>query len=253
MIIVVGDSIIDKYIEGRALRISPEAPVPVLSDLKYSVKEGGAKNVFNNIQVQEKTFIKDPNYKEPVKTRVVASGQQIVRLDDEVKQSCQPYVPKDSFLVISDYNKGAITDYQSLIREAEISIIDTKRNFSTFHSADILKCNASEFRSYTNTEISEQSLSKLSNEQDSWIIVTDSDNGAFVFDYTGFYHVPTEPVEVVDVTGAGDVFLALLATEIYKGESIKRAVEVATRGATISVQHPGTYILSKEEYENCLY
>ena len=48
-ILVVGDSMLDKYIYSSSKRISPEAPVPVLNPYKSEFKLGGAANVANNI------------------------------------------------------------------------------------------------------------------------------------------------------------------------------------------------------------
>ena len=44
-VIVIGDLILDKYIEGKADRISPEAPVPVVEVTHETVRFGGAANV----------------------------------------------------------------------------------------------------------------------------------------------------------------------------------------------------------------
>ena len=48
-ILVVGDFMLDIYIYGDALRISPEAPVPVLKDAKTEYRCGGAGSVANNL------------------------------------------------------------------------------------------------------------------------------------------------------------------------------------------------------------
>lgn len=48
-VLVVGDVMIDRYVTGSASRISPEAPVPVLSISKSYDKLGGAANVANNL------------------------------------------------------------------------------------------------------------------------------------------------------------------------------------------------------------
>ena len=48
-ILVIGDIILDKYIEGSVERISPEAPVPLIRTNKEYYKLGGAANVASNI------------------------------------------------------------------------------------------------------------------------------------------------------------------------------------------------------------
>src|SRR5262245_24056956 len=49
-IAVIGDVMLDKYVYGTILRISPEAPVPVVDIDKTEYKLGGAANVANNIK-----------------------------------------------------------------------------------------------------------------------------------------------------------------------------------------------------------
>ena len=48
-IVVIGDFILDSYIEGSSTRISPEAPIPVLDTQKKYSKLGGGLNVVNNL------------------------------------------------------------------------------------------------------------------------------------------------------------------------------------------------------------
>lgn len=110
-ILVVGDIMLDEYIEGHADRISPEAPVPVVSVQTDRAMPGGAGNVAANAaalgaQVAvigtagadaqattlrralaasgvEARLVETPDRPTTSKTRVVAHGQQIVRIDRE--------------------------------------------------------------------------------------------------------------------------------------------------------------------------
>lgn len=111
-ILVIGDLILDEFIWGKAERISPEAPVPVVWAQSQSYMPGGASNVANNIatlgaQVSlcgivgddnngsallEKLLQKnincdgilaDPGRPTTVKTRIIAAHQQVVRVDWE--------------------------------------------------------------------------------------------------------------------------------------------------------------------------
>jgi len=47
-IVVVGDLMLDEYVMGKVERISPEAPVPVLREVRREFSFGGAANVANN-------------------------------------------------------------------------------------------------------------------------------------------------------------------------------------------------------------
>src|SRR5688500_636838 len=48
-VLVVGDAMLDKFIAGRVTRISPEAPVPVVTFDHETVRIGGAANVAHNV------------------------------------------------------------------------------------------------------------------------------------------------------------------------------------------------------------
>lgn len=114
-ILVLGDLMIDKYIHGDVHRISPEAPVPVLSVRGERNVAGGAANVaLNTAGLHAKTIIagvvgddasgeelltllnrsgvcdegvlRDPSRPTTRKTRVMCGNHQIVRLDEEVTE-----------------------------------------------------------------------------------------------------------------------------------------------------------------------
>jgi len=112
-IMVIGDLMVDEYIWGSVSRISPEAPVPVVSVTSESLRLGGAGNVVNNIHslggkvlvggvvgndemgwkvihdlrkmgLETKGVIVEPERVTTVKTRIIAQHQQVVRYDREV-------------------------------------------------------------------------------------------------------------------------------------------------------------------------
>ena len=118
-IMVIGDLMVDEYIWGSVSRISPEAPVPVVSVTSESLRLGGAGNVVNNIQtlggkvwlggvvgndemgrkvindlrkmnVETKGVRVEADRITTVKTRIVAHHQQVVRFDREVVQAIRP-------------------------------------------------------------------------------------------------------------------------------------------------------------------
>ena len=115
-IAVIGDLMIDKYIWGACERISPEAPVQVVSVDKESAVLGGAGNVLSNLvaldsKVSIYSVIGDDSNADKLKTlmqklklvettlitqearittqksRVIASGQQVLRYDDETTEA----------------------------------------------------------------------------------------------------------------------------------------------------------------------
>ncbi len=111
-VLVVGDCMLDAYVIGAASRISPEAPVPVVSVGRRRYVAGGAGNVAANIRamgssvflagvtgvdesavrlrlelerhgIATDALIEDASRPTTTKTRITAAGQQIVRFDDE--------------------------------------------------------------------------------------------------------------------------------------------------------------------------
>jgi D-beta-D-heptose 7-phosphate kinase/D-beta-D-heptose 1-phosphate adenosyltransferase len=144
---VVGDIILDEYIEGSVNRISPEAPVPVLLVSGTKLVPGGAANVARNIQLAggnatlfgivgrdqaasdlKRILMKDGVDVSPVigdntvhtirKTRVTADRHQLVRIDWEsvkpISTRLQEILYEElrmspwDVLLISDYAKGGI-------------------------------------------------------------------------------------------------------------------------------------------------
>lgn len=115
-VLIIGDVMIDSYIWGKVDRISPEAPVPVVSVTKKEDRLGGAANVALNIQslgatalicaivgddydgenflsllkrqgLSDQGILKIGTRPTTVKTRIIAHNQQIVRVDAETESN----------------------------------------------------------------------------------------------------------------------------------------------------------------------
>ena len=118
-VVVAGDLLLDRYIWGRVDRISPEAPVPVVEELRTEDRLGGAGNVVRNLfelgvkplvcgvvgddvegrsvfELLEKSgadtrgVLIDSERPTVLKTRVVAHTQQVVRIDRERREVVRP-------------------------------------------------------------------------------------------------------------------------------------------------------------------
>jgi D-glycero-beta-D-manno-heptose-7-phosphate kinase len=112
-ILVVGDIMIDSYLLGKVDRISPEAPVPIVSITKKENRLGGAANVALNIAALGATpiicsvtgndnnademfrlinlqalpthgIVKSENRITTVKTRIISQHQHMLRFDEEI-------------------------------------------------------------------------------------------------------------------------------------------------------------------------
>jgi D-beta-D-heptose 7-phosphate kinase/D-beta-D-heptose 1-phosphate adenosyltransferase len=164
----------------------------------------------------------------------------MIRIDDDVKATPVEFATAipDVYdaVVISDYNKGTVT--YELMEEVIANVkcpvfIDTKKTDLERLQGAWVKINELEY-------------SKIKTEC-SGLIVTRGAKGADAV-YHQYKSLPPI-VEVVDVTGAGDTFLAALAYNYLHTKDIKRAMDFANKAAAVAVQHVGCYAPTIEEIE----
>jgi D-beta-D-heptose 7-phosphate kinase/D-beta-D-heptose 1-phosphate adenosyltransferase len=164
-ILVVGDVMLDVYVEGVVNRISPEAPVPVLHIANETEYPGGAANVARNIEslngactlisvvgndTAAKTikshmydhrirteFLVDEARWTTVKRRYEASRQQILRVDDECTsplslatenlliEGVRKAMKGMKVIVLSDYNKGVLS--RSVLQAITVEAVNHKQ------------------------------------------------------------------------------------------------------------------------------
>ena len=247
-VLLIGDSCIDEYKIGTVDRLSPEVPVPVIKIVDNYTIPGMASNVFSNLMALgiEPDFI--TNDAVIKKTRYIdkRSGQHLLRVDDEsdiVPWSGRIHLsPIESYdaVVISDYNKGFLTyeHIENIIKSVTCPVfIDTKKtDVERFQGAWV--------------KINELEYSRLTSEC-SGLIVTLGERGAKVPHHE--IHCPTKSVEVMDVCGCGDTFLAALAAQYLFTKDIEKAIIFANVAAGITVQHRGNYAPSYDEIRNAGY
>ena len=239
-ILLLGDSCRDIYQFGTVDRMSPEAPVPVFVPSYREERDGMASNVFKNLEA----LGCDVNYlfgETSTKTRLIdsRSRQQIVRIDDDVESEPMTFEtaipPGYDAIVISDYNKGLIT--YELVEELrqEFSgpiFVDTKKQDLARFEGCIVKINQVEHKARS---------SDCSN-----MIVTQGKQGAL---YNNKMY-PAAAIDVIDVCGAGDTFLAALAYEYLQTDgNMEAAVEFAIRASAVTVQHTGVYAPRLDEIQ----
>lgn len=188
-ILLIGDFMVDSYIDGKSSRISPEAPVPVISSSKIDYFPGGAGNVAMNLnslgaKVSCLGYIGNDKYGEilkrifrgegidfkqlelsefptTVKERYFSNGTQVLRIDTEkIVYNWKPkFLPEFKFhnydaIILSDYNKGVLNNNWFSDIEFENIIVDPKKdNFSFYSNAKIITPNLSELRKATKTEV----------------------------------------------------------------------------------------------------
>ena len=242
-VLLLGDSCEDEYIYGRCTRLSPEAPVPILDYAKMQTKPGMASNVCLNLQAFDIDITFLTNTEKIVKTRFVdeRSNQHILRVDNEerVKPLLVP-VATNSFdaVVISDYNKGYLTTEKifEIVEGATCPVfIDSKKTVLPNKENCFVKINDVEYE-------------KLDDYNIDNLIVTKGSEGC-IYNNTLY---PAEKVNVYDVVGAGDTFLAALVYGYITTNNINESLMLGNRAAGIAVQQPGTYILTEEDVKKIL-
>ena len=246
-ILLIGDSCIDRYHYGECVRLSPEAPVPILRHVKTLEHPGMALNVQENLKAFPVDVEILTNLESVTKERFVdiRSKQHLLRCDFGEKVSLEPLsldnptlkdLSQYDAVVLSDYNKGYLNNdiiraLMSIVPKNTPVFVDTKKKDLSVFKNCIVKINEVEY-------------SRLINKGDSNdIVITMGDEGV-MWNHKIF---PTRKVEVFDVSGAGDTFLAALVYGFLQTRSFEKSLIFANKCASIVVQKSGTYALNTQD------
>ena len=306
-IVVVGDIILDEWIYGKSTRLSPELPVPVVNiddtAIKYSL--GGAANVAANVKSlggepllvgvlgkEQKGFevyrllrerdmlqlgiLHDADRKTTVKTRLLANGHQIARMDSEstdelnvdthasILETIQRYDAIDAF-IISDYAKGVVSHdlikcMKCVAAERKIPIfIDPKTcNAGLYYGRGITAMTPNHdeaigMLSEKYPDIESVGSTMLRTFDHECVLMTLGERGMALFGYDqnapSMIALPTSAKHVFDVAGAGDTVIAALALAYASGNSMLESARIANLAAGIVVGKAGTATVSRKELE----
>ncbi|PZU56887.1 MAG: D-glycero-beta-D-manno-heptose 1-phosphate adenylyltransferase [Brevundimonas sp.] len=289
----VGDLMLDRYVYGEVSRISPEAPIPVLRTRRTTAMPGGVGNVARNVAAlgglarlgavagddaagQElrdliaaedrvADFVARPaGASTIVKTRFVAAGQQLLRLDEEeagVEIEDSDAFAEASVILLSDYAKGVVSDglIAAALKTARQTgapvIVDPKgRDFARYGGVDVIKPNASELTGATGLPVEtdaevEAALAALLDQTTAKaVVVTRAAKGMSLMRRGGpVRHFPGRAREVFDVSGAGDTVLASLGLALGAGAALETAVQFAILASGVVVGKAGTAVVTPAE------
>ena len=293
---------LDKYIVGTTNRISPEGPIPVLDIKKEVGMLGGVGNVVRNLstlatetylvslvgddlaskEVEKKlnninvynNLIKDPSRPTIIKSRFIANNQQILRVDKEkitsinkkiekkVYEFSKKQILKTNAVVISDYNKGLITEniLKKIISFAKIHkkpiIVDPKSsNFSKYRGATIITPNIKELEAVLKKKIINEkqiidfSRKLISKFNFNYLLVTMGKSGMILISrkQKKIVKLKAESEEVFDVSGAGDTVVSYIAAGLASSLKIEEVVEIANLAAGVVVNKTGTSVAHLSE------
>lgn len=299
-VVVLGDAMLDVYLAGEVERISPEAPVPVVAVRQRRTALGGAANVAANVAAigaearlvavvgtdaradalrRELTpqhlgaswLIQVADRPTTSKTRVVARGQQVVRIDEEVEDPISDDAAAElvgeleramadaDALLIEDYNKGALTPAVieralALARHRGVPVVvDPKfRHFFAYRGATVFKPNRRELEQamgaaldLTHPDALPAALERLG--VDNLLLTLGNEGMVLVTKDRETSRIPTMAREVYDVSGAGDTVTAWVGAALAAGASMREAAQLATYAAGIEVGKAGVATVSPPE------
>ena len=302
-VFVVGDVILDRYLWGEVSRISPEAPVPVVRVRERSEALGGAGNVVANLaglecpatvvgvcgndeagkHLQtmldkkgiENHLLVDSSRPTITKARIMAQGQQVLRLDEEEPLLLSPTLqdqllsfvektlPHCEAAVLSDYGKGLLQTpgvSQAIINlcrtHGVLVLVDPKgKDWERYRGATCITPNSAELELITSKTVGSDEKRLVSTARSTrkrynleWILVTRGPKGMCLVGVDGGpFLIPARAREVYDVSGAGDTVVATLAGAVAAGLSFHEAAELANLAAGVVVGKLGTQPITLPE------
>jgi bifunctional ADP-heptose synthase (sugar kinase/adenylyltransferase) len=246
-VLLLGDSCIDVYRYGTVDRISPEAPVPIFRFAHEDHRPGMAGNVRENLRslgCETREYLSDTS----IKTRIIdlRSRQHILRIDDDNHSTALEFtdIRSDDLtwaqaIVVSDYAKGFIDG--RLLR-------DLRRNYQGPIFIDTKQPDLGRLQGFI-VKINEQEHRSRASAADTMIVTLGARGAVLLEARQPERTFPAPQVDVSDVCGAGDTFLAALTREYLMAGDLARATAFAVRAAAVTVQHLGVYAPRLEEIQ----
>ena len=295
---------VDAYVWGRATRLSPEAPVPVVHVARTENRLGGAANVALNVQALGATpllcavigtdaggdqllqllhesslpadgIIRSEYRPTTVKQRILAQGQQLLRIDSEIEtdlnteEAVQLLAAYDDLLVhadvvvFEDYDKGVlneaiITTCIARARQRNIpTVVDPKKkNFLAYRHCTLFKPNLKELREGLKLEFGEPTTDRLGFEaavaqlreelNPEIVLVTLSEHGVFAQQDEYKTYLPAHLRTISDVSGAGDTVISIAALCVALGQPAAFTAALANLGGGLVCEQVGVVPVEKQ-------
>ena len=310
-LLVVGDIMCDHYVWGDVERISPEAPVQVLRWEREAHRAGGAANAAMNLAalgcdvhviglvgddepgqwilrtlgaagIHTEDIVVSRTRPTTLKTRVIARGQHMLRIDRETRAAADPAeerrivsavkrLGQPAAVVCSDYAKGVLSD--GVLRACltgnrwPFVVIDPKgRDFSKYAGAHLLTPNEKELMEAAGDAdgrvgdadlVGRRAQGLMKRFGFNALLVTRGANGMDLFEtdtraIRRTHIAAWQRHEVFDVTGAGDTVAAVVTMGVAAGLPLAEAARVANTAAGIVVGVVGTAIVEPETLSQAL-
>lgn len=297
---VIGDVMLDVYVYGDSHRISPEAPVPVVSVERELDCLGGASNVARNLKdlgaepiligvvgndatasrvrhalrqanITDEYLTVDAGRITGIKTRIIARGQQVVRIDREstnpiesatagaIKSALASIAKTIVAVIFSDYGKGVVLPSRLpewlAAAPGVFSCVDPfPPHAYAYKGINAVTPNKDEARRMLSEEGAhvaegERLGSGLQRQLGvDEVYVTLGKEGMVFCGTDGIpIRYPTRPRQVFDVSGAGDTVIAMIAALRGLGIAPAVACQLANRAAGLVVEKVGTATVTPAE------
>ncbi len=213
------------------------------------------------------------NYSSPVKTRYIKNSEHLLRVDKEknkikknktvllsINKSLTKNIKKCNLIIISDYDKGfldkvLIKEIISIAKKYDKLIIadPKKNNLGTYAYADIITPNQKELNDAAGKELKKESeiisfcRSIIKKYNINEILLTRSEKGMMLIGRNYLKKYKANAKKVMDVTGAGDTVISILALMKALGLNTEISTQISNYSAGIIVGKRGTATLTYEE------
>lgn len=302
-VLIVGDVMLDAYVWGRASRLSPEAPVPVVHVERQEQRLGGAANVALNVRALGATpllcavvgddaggaqlrellterglsvegLVASAARPTTVKQRILAHGQQLVRIDSEVETDLnaaeaadllaafERLLPRADVVIFEDYDKGVLSERvigECLARaraQGIPTVVDPKKkNFLTYRGCTLFKPNLKELREGLKLDFGppdqdtpgfEAAVARLREVlQPDTVLVTLSEHGVFAQQGEAKTYLPAHLRQISDVSGAGDTVISIAACCVALGQSAAFTAALANLAGGLVCEQVGVVPIEK--------
>ena len=307
-VVLLGDLMLDRYLYGKAERLSPEAPVPVLHFERQEERLGGAANVVADLGVlgakvrvvsvlgtdstgeqilrmlaacgaDTQTVVQSPQRPSTCKVRFVGlaqdrHAQQLLRVDYEepgpitdaemalVLGQLEQALDGADAMCVEDYNKGLLRADLcqaaiAMARQREVPVLIDPANiadYSKYARATVITPNRHETKQATGLPTGEPHEFKAAAER--LVQMLDLEAAVLTLDKEGAYlatrdgqrrWLKTRQRTVYEVTGAGDMVLAMLTMSRCGGASWAEAVSLANVAGGLEVERFGAVPITRQE------
>lgn len=237
------------------------------------------RNMLVDLGIDDETVLIDPDRPTTVKERYIGRAQQrhpqqMIRVDYEVRsplllereteliQAIHRQIGRADVVLISDYDKGVCTPrlLAAAIASARAHgvriIADPIRgtDYRRYHGCSAITPNRLEAGLATSRTLNTTEESLIAAEQlremldlEAAIITLDKEGMALVH-RDGLQKIyPTRPRQVYDITGAGDMVMAVLGMALAAGADYPRAIQLANIAGGLEVEKIGVATVTREE------